>query len=536
MINGSVRILLIEDTPGDARLIKELLIESGRPFELDSAPSLSAGFERLEGKDAILLDLSLPDSLGLDTFRRLHSRAAIAPIIVLTGYDDDDLSTRALQEGAQDYLVKGQVDAQILARSIRYSIERKRIDLALKSEICKHEKLEADLIIAKEEAEEAARAKAEFLANMSHELRTPMNAVIGFASLLLDGPLSPEQRELTEGIRDGGEALLAIIRDILDFSRMEREKIELELLPFELKGCIEESLEMVSLQAVRKGLRLECRIDPKTPEVIVEDRGRLRQILVNLLGNAVKFTDRGCVSVFVSSDLVKANSHQILFEVRDTGIGIPQEMMKRLFSPFEQLEASISHKREGIGLGLAISQKLVELMGGMIWAESTPGEGSVFYFTIQTESFLKEHERMRSADLEGTAGLSAIGATISQKVLVAEDNPSNQKVLMAMLNKLGYSPVGVANGREVLQALAVQQYDLILMDIIMPEMDGLAASQIIRNLFPEGGPKIIAITADCLEDDRERCLNAGIDDYLVKPIKLVQLEEAIERVLKINSF
>ncbi len=528
MTNQSIQILLIEDNPGDARLIKEFLSETGRAFELDWAASLSEGLKRLNGKDAILLDLTLPDSSGLDTFKKIHSQAPALPIIVLTGTDDDMLSSRALQEGAQDYLVKGQVSGQILARSIRYAIERKRIDEALKSEIAKHEKLEADLIIAKEAAELATRAKAEFLANMSHELRTPMNAVIGFASLLLDDSLTAEQREYMEGIRSGGEALLAIISDILDFSRMENEKVELELQPFSLRHCIEESLEMVAVQAGRKGLNLGYTIDCNTPDNIIEDHGRLRQILVNLLGNAVKFTDKGEINVSVSSEAIKGNTHQILFEVKDTGIGIPKEKMDRLFQPFDQLEPSISHKRDGIGLGLAICQKLVELMGGMIWAESTPGKGSVFCFTIQAE--IIPGKPLHSRNEEGIAALKCPSDQKPLRILVAEDNPSNQKVLLTMLNRLGYRPEAVANGREVLQALEIRPYDLILMDVKMPEMDGLTASRMVRNRFPEKGPKIVAITAYGLEGDREKCLNAGMDDYIAKPIKLNELAELVDKI------
>jgi signal transduction histidine kinase len=236
---------LIEDNPGDARLIKEFLGETGRAFELDWVDSLSKGLKRLDGKDAILLDLTLPDSIGLDTFRKIHFEAPALPIIVLTGNDDDALSSKALQEGAQDYLVKGQVSGQILARSIRYAIERKRIDEALISEISKHKKLESELIIAKEAAEEAVKAKADFLANMSHELRTPMNSIIGFTSLLLDDSLTPDQKEFLEGIRNGGEALLTLISDILDFTRIEKDKMELERQPLSLRHCIEESLDMV---------------------------------------------------------------------------------------------------------------------------------------------------------------------------------------------------------------------------------------------------------------------------------------------------
>ena len=451
MNNGPIKILLIEDNPGDARLIKEFLGETSTVFELDWVESLSQGLDHLDGKNAILLDLTLPDSHGLDTFKKIHSQAPALPIIVLTGNDDETLSSRALQEGAQDYLVKGQVDGQILARSIRYAIERKRIDEALKSEIQKHKKLEADLIVAKDAAEEAARAKAEFLANMSHELRTPMNSIIGFTSLLLDDSLTPDQKEFLEGIRSGGEALLTLISDILDFSRIEKEKLDLERQPLSLKHCIEESLDMVEVQAAQKGLKLDYSIDEDTPDTIIEDQGRLRQVLVNLLSNAVKFTDEGKVSVSVSSEAIRGEMRQILFEVKDTGIGIPQDKMDRLFQPFDQLERSISHKRDGIGLGLAISRGLVELMEGVIWAESIPGQGSVFCFTIQAEV----HSRQATGFGKAETDDSMISPPEQKplRILVAEDNPSNQKVLLTMLRRLGYRPDAVADGKEVLRHL-----------------------------------------------------------------------------------
>ena len=528
MTNQPVQILLIEDNPGDARLIKEFLGETGRTFELDWVNSLSKGLKRLDGKDAILLDLTLPDSIGLDTFRKVHSEAPALPIIVLTGNDDETLSSKALQEGAQDYLVKGQVSGgQILARSIRYAIERKRIEEALKSEILTHKKLESELIIAKEAAEEAVRAKADFLANMSHEMRTPMNSIIGFTSLLLDDSLTPDQKDFLEGIRNGGEALLTLISDILDFTRIEKDKVELERQPLSLRHCIEESLGMVEVQAGQKGLLLGYCIDEDTPDTIIEDHGRLRQVLVNLLSNAVKFTDEGEVSVSVSSEAIRGEMRQILFEVKDTGIGIPEDKMDRLFQPFDQLERSISHKRDGIGLGLAVSRGLVELMDGVIWAESIPGQGSVFCFTIQAEAIPGKQLDLGKRVLD-----DAIQSPQEQKplrILVAEDNPSNQKVLLNMLRRLGYRPEAVADGKEVLQALEIRPYDLILMDVKMPEMDGLAATRMIRRLRPGNGPKIVAITAYGLRGDRERCLEAGMNDYISKPVKLNELAKVVSK-------
>ena len=523
-----IKVLLIEDNPGDARLIKEYLSEIPcKAFEMEWVDRLSEGLKHLDGKDVAVLDLTLPDSMGLDTFKRVHSEAPALPVIVLTGNDDDSLALKALQDGAQDYLVKGQVSGQLLARSIRYSIERKRIDEALKSEIAKHEKLEADLIKAKEAAEEAAKAKSAFLANMSHELRTPMNAVIGFSSLLLDDNLTQEQTEYIEGIRNGGEALLTIINDILDFSSAENDKVELEHQPFSLKQLIDESLDLVAIQASQKGLNLSQTINYNTPDTIIGDHGRLRQILVNLLTNAIKFTDKGDISLSVSSKVVERNQRQMFFEVRDTGIGIPQDRMDEIFKPFTQLERTLSRKRDGVGLGLAITKNLVELMGGKIWFESVPGKGSTFHFMIPAETI--PGKQLESGETDLDVASKSLPGLKPMRILVAEDNPSNQRVLVEMLKRMGYRADAVADGSEVIQALERQDYDLVLMDVKMPEMDGITATQVIRKLRLERGPTIVAITAYALEGDREKCLEAGMDDYISKPVQLKELAAILEK-------
>ena len=384
-----------------------------------------------------------------------------------------------------------------------------------------HQKLEADLIKAKDAAEEAAEAKTSFMANMSHELRTPMNAVIGFTSILLDENLSSEHKEFVEGIRDGGEAMMALINDILDFSRADKEKVELEQTPFSLRHCVEESLDLVAFEADQKGLDLSCIIRRGTPDTIIGDHDRLRQILVNLLSNAVKFTDEGDVSVSVSSEPSKATNSQILFTVKDTGIGIPKDKMDRIFEPFTQLERVISRKRDGVGLGLAISKKLVEIMGGEIWVESVPGQGTTFYFTISAEIVQDEHLDLE--EMSKDALVQSLSKSKPLRILLAEDNPSNQKVIVTMLKRLGYRPDVVADGKEVLQALELRPYDLILMDVRMPEMDGITATRVIRKLQPKKGPKIVAITAYALEGDQEKCLEAGMDDYISKPVKMEEL-------------
>jgi len=379
---------------------------------------------------------------------------------------------------------------------------------------------------AKIQAESANRAKSVLLANMSHEIRTPMTGVLGFADLLAATPLTEDQRDYVETIRSSGEALLSLINDILDFSKIESGRLQLECAPVDLRGVVERTVGLLAVQAAEKGLRLSFNIDPSAPNGVLGDAMRLRQVLMNLLGNAVKFTAAGEVSLTVSGARGEDGRHRITFVVRDTGPGIPLEHQQRIFDSFSQVDASISRKYGGTGLGLAISKSLAEQMGGSISVESQPGQGAAFCFTIQAAAITEG----ASAARKPAAGDFQVTGLPALRIIVAEDNPVNREVILEFLRRLGYQPVWAANGVELLDMLARDAYDLVFMDVQMPEVDGLEATRRVRRDWPPTSqPRIVAMTAAAFPEDRARCLEAGMDDYVSKPVVIAELVDVLRR-------
>ncbi len=642
----------------EQRLIALTAQAPGVIFQFEVSPDntrsfsfLSAGYRELFGRDPA------------EVLRR-------SAVLLMTVHPDDRRAVRASLEKAITDVVPWEHSFRIVRpdESVRWIHARSavgrrpdgvRVWYGVLADI-------TELQEARQSAEQANVAKSQFLATMSHEIRTPMNGVIGMTSLLMDTPLTAEQKEFAEVIRYSGESLLTLINDILDFSKIEAGKFDLEEEEFDVRGCVESSLSLLAPKAGEKGVDLLYDVADGVPGLVRGDVTRLRQILVNLLGNAIKFTERGEVELSVrpAPDAAPGadGRQELVFAVRDTGIGIPPEAQKRLFNSFTQVDASTTRKYGGTGLGLAISKRLAELMGGRMWLESEPGRGSTFFFTLRAEwvrksrafvapeqvqlrgrrvlavddnaanrrilgallakwgvqatlvdgpeaalGLLRRGDRHDLAildmqmpgldgvmlarairELPGAGGmplvlLSSIGrqspkehpglfvacltkpvkpsqlfdvlagilagvrpetavepevavapAVVGKlgRILLAEDNTVNQKVALHMLSRMGYRADVAANGLEVLEALKRQPYDVILMDVQMPEMDGMEASRRIKAAPIAGRPVpwIIALTANAMEGDREKCMEAGMDDYLGKPIKSGDLAAALGRV------
>ncbi|GAB6094927.1 hypothetical protein JCM14469_11790 [Desulfatiferula olefinivorans] len=682
-----LRVMVVDDSRAVVKIISDVLYELG--IDIVTAPDGQKAWDLLMDEsvdfDMVITDLNMPAMSGEDLCRNIRKsdRLKTVPVIILTSQSDRATEIRIFRAGASDFVVKPFIKEVFIAR-ISVHLESRLLNKRLNDMVTERT---VDLVqaremaeAAREAAEAASEAKSEFLANMSHEIRTPMNGVIGMVDLLFDTDMSDEQRDYAGIIRLSAESLLSVINDILDFSKISAGKMDIDTIDFHIRALMDETGDMMAIRLQEKNLDYTCEIEKDVPAQLCGDPGRIRQILINFIGNAVKFTEKGGVHVHVS--VVKQNHREAVlrFEVKDTGIGIPNELLGKLFRSFSQVDGSISRRFGGTGLGLAISKRLAELMGGQVGVESVEGQGSVFWFTAVLETkktserpvgspresltsrrilavddnitnlqiisayleswgcryataggcrealdMLKTAARdkdpfhmvltdhmmpgmdgealgaavkadealadtilvmLSSRGQRGDAGrLKKIGfsayltkpikrtqlyecldlvldtvtrrgpdmtavtqlvtrhtlaetklaASARLKVLVAEDNPVNQTLILRILEKRGFSTGLAQNGLEVIEALEKQHYDLILMDMQMPEMDGIEVTRIIRGKGPEVSYRdipIIGVTANAMKRDMERCLDAGMNAYVAKPIKAQSLFDAIDRFVR----
>jgi len=387
------------------------------------------------------------------------------------------------------------------------------------------------LSAAKNRAEDATVAKSNFLANMSHEIRTPLNGIIGTAQLLSLSELTPEQRELLQTLQSSSNLLINIISDILDLSKIEADKLTLQPKPTNIRNCIKTVIEISApgISVPGKNIKLTSNVDKKLAEYLRMDESRVQQILVNLIGNAIKFTDEGSVSVNVSAKELTSDTQEVTFSIKDTGIGISDEALSQLFKPFTQVNTTALRKYGGTGLGLSICKKLVELMNGKIWAESKENEGSVFSFSLP----LKVIRVDVPVAEENTR--QAIYQYRPLNILLAEDNKMNQLIATKTFNKIGHNIDIADNGRIAIEMFEHKTYDLIFMDIQMPEMDGLQAASYLLSKYPGSCPPIIAMTANVLSEDEEKCRIAGMRDFISKPFTIERLEYIVNKWASLKS-
>lgn len=526
-----IRVLLIEDEAGDAGLVQLALRDfRNARFSVIWVQTLAKALENIgqQNYDVILLDLTLPDSAGINTLERVLAVAGLTPIIVLTGQTDIEFGLNTLKTGAAEYLVKGDFGYDGLARTIFYTLHRAKLERELAEYRFHLEELvnqrTAELALAKEAAESANRAKTAFLANMSHELRTPLNAILGFAQLMERDPtLDSDHRRELQTINRSGRHLLALINDVLEISRIEAGHTLLQNKPFDFLDMLHSVEEMIRLRAAMKGLTFKLEQPGELPYSVVGDGQRLKQVLLNLLGNAVKYTEQGEITLRMTPC-----GERIRFEVSDTGIGIAPEDQTRIFQAFYQTDIGLS-LGEGAGLGLTLSREFVHMMGGEISVQSQLGQGSVFTFSVP----------LPASDILPTtlARARVLGLQEGQapvRILIAEDAADSREFIVRLLTSVGFEVRAVENGLQAIETFKTWRPHFIWMDIRMPVMDGYAATQQIRALPGGDDVKIVALTASVFQERLGDILQAGCDDVLGKPFEEERLFQIMAEMLDLK--